>query len=144
MGVENIILDTEAYLHGVFLHEVFACLLVFPYIAYLYVLMRFRTFLQLNHRIFLIMPLTFLLLGIALVSGIFLLAMRGFVYDTKIILMLLVFGILLFGEIYRLKILRKAKISRQAMQRYVRKCLMMYLTFFFLHIALIAWCKIFP
>ncbi|STQ87070.1 hypothetical protein LS73_006065 [Helicobacter muridarum] len=143
MDIDDIVISgTQGYLQGIFIHEIFACLLLLPYIAYLYVLFLSKTFLQLNHKVFLIMPITLLLLSVALSSGIFLLAMRGFESDIKIASMIMLFIIFISGEIYRIRTLRKSKTSRQGMQKYVKQCKIIYITFLMLHIACIAWYKL--
>lgn len=131
----------DSYLQGTLIHEIFACMFFLPYLWYIYTLFRFKTFLALNQKIYFIMPITFFLLSVALATGIFLLAMRGFELNFKISLMIIVFLILIIGEIYRIKILKKAKTSKEGMLHYVKICKIMYISFLALYLATIAICK---
>lgn len=136
------IFTNDSYLQGMFIHEIFACLFFIPYLWYLFTFFRFKTFLALNQKIYFITPITIFLLSVALATGIFLLAMRGFSLDFRISLMIIVFAFFLGGEIYRLVRLKKAKISKEGMISYVRFCKIMYILFFFLYLFLIMVCKI--
>lgn len=128
---------SDAYTQGVFIHEVFAYMFFLPYIWYLYVLFTYKTYLQMNQKIYFIMPITLFLLAVALSTGIFILAMRNFIVDRRITSMILICGIFLCGEVYRMIIVKKAKTSRENMQRYVKKCKIMYSLFFLLYLGLI-------
>ncbi|MWV62278.1 hypothetical protein DCO58_05075 [Helicobacter saguini] len=132
----------DSYLQGTLIHEIFACLFFIPYLWYLYTLFTFKTYLNLNHKMYFITPITIFLLCVALATGIFLLAMRNFILDSKISLMIIVCIIFLAGEIYRLVSIKKAKISKENMAKYVKKAKIMYLFFFFLYLFTIAFCKI--
>lgn len=132
----------DSYLQGTLIHEIFACLFFIPYLWYLYILFTFKTYLNLNHKMYFITPITIFLLCVALATGIFLLAMRGFMLDSRILLMIIIYAIFFAGEIYRLVSIKKAKISKENMQKYVKICKIMYIVFFFLYIFLIAFCKI--
>lgn len=137
----DIFMQNNAYVQGVFLHEIFACLFFIPYIWYLFVLYRAETFLAMNRKIYFIMPITIFLLGVGIITGGFLLAMRHFVLDIRIISMILTLAIFLSGEIYRMKSLKKAKTSLNGMQRYRQICKVMYISFLVALFCLIGFIK---
>lgn len=125
----DIFMQNDAYTQGVFLHEIFACLFFIPYIWYLIILYRAETFLVMNKKIYFVMPITIFLLGVGIITGGFLLAMRHFLLDIRIIFMVFILAIFLAGEIYRMKSLKKAKTSLIGMQRYRQICKVMYICF---------------
>lgn len=137
----NTFMPNDAYMQGVFLHEIFACLFFIPYIWYLVILYRAKTFLIMNRKIYFVMPITIFLLGVGIITGGFLLAMRHFILDIRIIAMIFVLAIFLFGEIYRMKTLKKATISLREMQRYKKICKVMYIFFIIMLFCLIGFIK---
>lgn len=134
MHDSHFILNSEAYAQGIWLHEILMGLFCIPYICYLVILYRSQTFLAMNRRIYLTMPITIFLLGAGLITGGFLLAMRHFVLDWRILCMIVLLSIFLVGEIYRMKSVKKARISESGMQRYRTICKRMYLCFLALFI----------
>ena len=137
------ILLHDSYLQGKLLHEIFACMFCVPYLWYLYVLFSKKTYLYINQKIYFIAPITFFLLGVALATGIFLCAMRSFIFDFRIILMIFVFIAFFGGEIYRIISLKKAKTSKEGMQKYVRFCKILYSCFLVSYVLLIFFLKVF-
>lgn len=133
----------DAYMQGIFLHEMFACLFFVPYISYLIILYRAETFLTMNKKIYFVMPITVFLLGVGLITGIFLLSMRCFIIDIRILFMILVLLLFIVGEIYRIKTLKKATTSLEGMQRYRYICKIMYLFFIAVLFCIIGFIKIY-
>ncbi len=137
----NEIIATDAYMQGIFIHEIFAYLFFVPYVWYLYNFYTYKTFLELNKKVYFVMPITICVLSISIVTGIFLLAMRGFVFDIRIVLMMIVLIIFLIGEICRIKSLKRSKTSIINMQRYVDTFKKMYIAFLLLYIVIIYFLK---
>ncbi len=137
----HIFIDNDAYGQGVFLHEFFACLFFIPYLWYLFILYNAKTFLEMNRKIYFVMPITIFLLGVGIITGGFLLAMRHFVLDTRIIAMVFVYILFLIGEIYRMKTLKKAKTNLASMQKYRHICKIMYLCFIAIFVCVIGFIK---
>ncbi len=127
----------EAYLQGVFIHECLSYFFVPVYIWYIYVMLRRKSFLDMNRRIYLTAPITIFLLSVAIFTGLFTLAMRNFAMDFGIFYMIVVCLIFLAGEIYRMVSLKRAKTSRENMQRYVKKFCIMYMIFILLYISIL-------
>ena len=134
-------MESDAYMQGIFLHEIFACLFFIPYLWYLFILYRAKTFLDMNRKIYFVMPITIFLLGVGIITGGFLLAMRGFILDIRIIVMIFALLLFLIGEIYRMKTLKKARISKEGMQRYRQICKIMYLTFVIVFVCVVGFIK---
>lgn len=126
----------NSYIHGILIHKIFSYIFFIPFLWYLYALFSFKTYLALNKKMFFIMPITFFLIFTSLFTGIFLLAMRGFFIDLKVLLMIVVISIFLVGEIIRLKKIKFAKTSEQNMCLYVKFCRTMYISFIFILIIL--------
>lgn len=137
----HIIMQNDAYTQGIFLHEIFACLFFIPYLWYLFILYRAKTFLEMNRRMYFVVPVTIFLLGVGIITGGFLLAMRSFIFDMRIVVMIAVLIFFLMGEIYRMKTLKKARISKTGMQIYRRTCKIMYVTFLIVFVCAIAFIK---
>lgn len=137
----EIFMQNDAYMQGVFLHEIFACLFFIPYIWYLIILYRAETFLSMNRKMYFVMPISIFLLGVGIITGGFLLAMRHFALDIRILLMIFVFVVFLAGEIYRMRTLKRAKTSLEGMQRYKKTCKVMYSCFIILLFCTIAFIK---
>lgn len=135
------IMINDSYLQGIFIHEIFAYMFFIPYLWYLFLLFNHKTYKVMNHKIYFVVPITIFLISVALATGIFLLAMRGFVFDIRIVLMIVVSLIFIAGEIYRIKILKKAKTSKENMQNYVRTCKIMYISFLIIYAFLLWFCK---
>ena len=134
-------MESDAYMQGIFLHEIFACLFFIPYLWYLFILYRAKTFLDMNRKIYFVMPITIFLLGVGIITGGFLLAMRGFILDIRIIVMIFALLLFLIGEIYRMKTLKKARISKEGMQRYRQTCKIMYLIFVVVFVCVVGFIK---
>ena len=110
-----------------FYHSFFSLFLILPFVLNLWSLFFYKNLVQLNKRIWFMMPLIFFLLSVAVLSGLNILVFNpqsfGISTIVMIILCLVVFG----GEIYRIKILKIARrTSLEAMQRYVVFCKMLY------------------
>ncbi len=87
------------------------------------------------------MPITIFLLGVGIITGGFLLAMRGFILDIRIIVMIVALLLFLIGEIYRMKTLKKARISKAGMQQYKQTCKIMYIVFVVIFVCVVGFIK---
>lgn len=134
-------MQNDAYVQGMFLHEIFAYLFFIPYFWYLFILYRAKTFLEMNRKIYFVMPITIFLLGVSIITGGFLLAMRGFVFDMRIIVMIAALLFFLVGEIYRMKTLKKAKTSKDSMQTYRKTCKIMYILFIVVFVCMLGFIR---
>ncbi|WP_394967901.1 hypothetical protein [uncultured Helicobacter sp.] len=117
----------ESFRQLTFYHSFFSLFLILPFVLNLWSLFFYKNLVQLNKRIWFMMPLIFFLLSVAVLSGLNILVFNpqsfGISTIVMIILCLVVFG----GEIYRIKILKIARrTSLEAMQRYVVFCKMLY------------------
>ncbi|PAU99597.1 hypothetical protein B9T66_06610 [Helicobacter sp. TUL] len=117
----------ESFRQLTFYHSFFSLFLILPFVLNLWSLFFYKNLVQLNKRIWFMMPLIFFLLSVAVLSGLNILVFNpqsfGISTLVMIILCLVVFG----GEIYRIKILKIARrTSLEAMQRYVVFCKMLY------------------
>ena len=117
----------ESFRQLTFYHSFFSFFLILPFVLNLWSLFFYKNLVQLNKRIWFMMPLIFFLLSVAVLSGLNILVFNpqsfGISTIVMIILCLVVFG----GEIYRIKILKIARrTSLEAMQRYVVFCKMLY------------------
>lgn len=117
----------ESFRQLTFYHSFFSLFLILPFVLNLWSLFFYKNLVQLNKRIWFMMPLIFFLLSVALLSGLNILVFNpqsfGISTIVMIILCLVVFG----GEIYRIKILKIARrTSLEAMQRYVVFCKILY------------------
>lgn len=117
----------ESFRQLTFYHSFFSLFLILPFVLNLWSLFFYKNLVQLNKRIWFMMPLIFFLLSVAVLSGLNILVFNpqsfGISTIVMIILCLVVFG----GEIYRIKILKIARrTSLEAMQRYVLFCKMLY------------------
>lgn len=117
----------ESFRQLTFYHSFFSLFLILPFVLNLWSLFFYKNLVQLNKRIWFMMPLIFFLLSVAVLSGLNILVFNpqsfGISTIVMIILCLVVFG----GEIYRIKILKIARrTSLEAMQRYVIFCKMLY------------------
>ncbi|WP_394977145.1 hypothetical protein [uncultured Helicobacter sp.] len=117
----------ESFRQLTFYHSFFSLFLILPFVLNLWSLFFYKNLVQLNKRIWFMMPLIFFLLSVAVLSGLNILVFNpqsfGISTIVMIILCLVVFG----GEIYRIKILKIARrTSLEAMQRYVVFCKILY------------------
>lgn len=117
----------ESFRQLTFYHSFFSLFLILPFVLNLWSLFFYKNLVQLNKRIWFMMPLIFFLLSVAVLSGLNILVFNpqsfGISTITMIILCLVVFG----GEIYRIKFLKIARrTSLEAMQRYVVFCKILY------------------
>lgn len=117
----------ESFRQLTFYHSFFSLFLILPFVLNLWSLFFYKNLVQLNKRIWFMMPLIFFLLSVAVLSGLNILVFNpqsfGISTLVMIILCLVVFG----GEIYRIKILKIARrTSLEAMQRYVVFCKILY------------------
>ncbi|MFC3866876.1 hypothetical protein [Helicobacter equorum] len=117
----------ESFRQLTFYHSFFSLFLVLPFVLNLWSLFFYKNLVQLNKRIWFMMPLIFFLLSVALLSGFNIVVFNpqsfGISTIVMIILCLVVFG----GEIYRIKILKIARrTSLEAMERYIVFCKILY------------------
>ena len=133
----------EAYSQAVLLHEILSAAILLPYGLYLAALFNYKSFLQLSRWVFLIFPLAFLFLSSSLVTGVFILALRGFSLDLRVASMIVVLGLFLAGEIYRAKRAKKARTSKEGMVSYARFCKLLYGIFFVTQSSFLAFYSLF-
>lgn len=117
----------ESFRQLTFYHSFFSLFLILPFVLNLWSLFFYKNLVQLNKRIWFMMPLIFFLLSVALLSGFNIVVFNpqnfGISTIVMIILCLVVFG----GEIYRIKILKIARrTSLEAMERYIVFCKILY------------------
>ena len=118
----------ESFKQLVFYHSFFSLFFILPFVLNLWSLFFYKNLVQLNKRIWFMMPLIFFLLSVAVLSGLNILFFNPQSFGISTIVMsifcLVVFG----GEMYRIKILNIARrTSMEAMERYVGFCKILYL-----------------
>lgn len=118
----------ESFNQLTFYHGFFSLFFILPFVLNLWSLFFYKNLVQLNKRIWFMMPLIFFLLSVAVLSGLNILFFHPQSFGIGTIVMsvfcLVVFG----GEMYRIKILKIARrTSMEAMERYVGFCKILYL-----------------
>ena len=118
----------KAFSSLVFYHYFFSAFLALPFVINLITLFTYKNFISLNKKIWYVMPLLFFLITISALSGLNLSAMNHDFASPKVLVMSFYLGFVLFGEIYRIKLLKVAKrTSEEAMLEYVKKAKVLYL-----------------
>lgn len=120
----------------IFYHYFLTLPLPIIYLINLFTLQIQKNYATINKRIWYSMPLIFLFLSISFFGGLCIWAMEHFSFKLSIIIMLLVFCILTGSEIYRIKRLKKDRISEASMKKYISLCKKLYSINFILIISL--------
>ncbi len=95
--------DSSVMAQSLLIHAFFAAMLALAFMINLYTLFKEKNFVQLNRKIYLVMPAIYILLSIALLSGIFVWAMQQFEFSFSAVVMLLGLLLMLIAEIKRHK-----------------------------------------
>lgn len=110
-----------------FYHSFFSFFFILPFVLNLWSLFFYKNLVQLNKRIWFMMPLIFFLLSVAVLSGLNILFFSPQSFKASTIVMIVFCLVVFGGEIYRIKILKIAKrTSLEAMERYVSFCKILY------------------
>ncbi|WP_394949671.1 hypothetical protein [uncultured Helicobacter sp.] len=117
----------ESFRQLTFYHSFFSLFLILPFVLNLWSLFFYKNLVQLNKRIWFMMPLIFFLLSVAVLSGLNILVFNPQSFGISTIMMIILCLVVFGGEIYRIKFLKIARrTSLEAMQRYVVFCKMLY------------------
>ncbi len=121
-------LDTHSpvIVQSLLIHAFFTALLAFAFIINLYTLFREKNLIQLNRKIYLVMPAIYILLSIALLSGVFIWAMQQFAFSFKAMAMLFGSLLMLMAEIKRHKSVKFAITKKERMEVYIKKAKILY------------------
>ncbi|WQT57443.1 hypothetical protein E5D96_05205 [Helicobacter pylori] len=118
--------DSSVIVQSLLVHAFFATLLAFAFIINLYTLFREKNLIQLNRKIYLVMPAIYILLSIALLSGVFVWAMEQFAFSFKAVAMLFGSLLMLIAEIKRHKSVKFAITKKERMEAYIKKAKILY------------------
>lgn len=117
----------ESFRQLTFYHSFFSLFFILPFVLNLWSLFFYKNLVQLNKRIWFMMPLIFFLLSVAVLSGLNILFFNPQSFGISTIVMIIFCLVVLAGEIYRIKILKIARrTSLEAMERYVVFCKILY------------------
>lgn len=117
----------ESFRQLTFYHSFFSLFLILPFVLNLWSLFFYKNLVQLNKRIWFMMPLIFFLLSVAVLSGLNILVFNPQSFGISTIMMIILCLVVFGGEIYRIKFLKIARrTSLEAMQRYVVFCKILY------------------
>lgn len=109
--------DSSVMAQSLLIHAFFAALLALAFMINLYTLFKEKNFIQLNKKIYLVMPAIYILLSIALLSGIFIWAMQQFAFSFSVVAMLLGLLLMLIAEIKRHKSVKLAITKKKGWKR---------------------------
>lgn len=109
--------DSSVMAQSLLVHAFFAALLALAFMINLYTLFKEKNFIQLNRKIYLVMPAIYILLSIALLSGIFIWAMQQFEFSFSAVAMLLGLLLMLIAEIKRHKSVKFAITKKKGWKR---------------------------
>ncbi len=126
MSLQALDTNSSVIAQSLFIHAFFATLLAFAFIINLYTLFREKNLIQLNRKIYLVMPAIYILLSIALLSGIFIWAMQQFAFSFKAVAMLFGSLLMLIAEIKRHKSVKFAITKKERMEAYIKKAKILY------------------
>ncbi|AFI06493.1 hypothetical protein [Helicobacter cetorum] len=129
LGINLQVLSTQnsdVMTQSLLIHALFASLLALAFIINLYTLFREKNFIKLNRKIYLIMPAIYLLLSIALLSGVFIWAMQQFEFSLRVIVMLSGLLFMLVAEVKRHKSVKFAITKEERMKAYVKRAKILY------------------
>ncbi len=118
--------DSSVMAQSLLVHAFFTALLALAFIINLYTLFKEKNFIQLNRKIYLVMPAIYILLSIALLSGIFIWAMQQFEFSFGAVVMLLGLLLMLIAEIKRHKSVKFAITKKERMEAYIKKAKILY------------------
>ncbi len=126
MSLQALDTNSSVIVQSLFIHAFFAALLAFAFIINLYTLFREKNLIQLNRKIYLVMPAIYILLSIALLSGVFVWAMQQFAFSFKAVAMLFGSLLMLIAEIKRHKSVKFAITKKERMEAYIKKAKILY------------------
>ncbi|WQZ58496.1 hypothetical protein KVJ75_05080 [Helicobacter pylori] len=118
--------DSSVMAQSLLVHAFFVALLALAFMINLYTLFKEKNFIQLNKKIYLVMPAIYILLSIALLSGIFIWAMQQFEFSFSAVVMLLGLLLMLIAEIKRHKSVKFAITKKERMESYIKKAKILY------------------
>ncbi len=118
--------DSSVMTQSLLIHAFFAALLALAFMINLYTLFKEKNFIQLNKKIYLVMPAIYILLSIALLSGVFIWAMQQFEFSFSAVVMLLGLLLMLIAEIKRHKSVKFAITKKERMEPYIKKAKILY------------------
>lgn len=118
--------DSSVMAQSLLVHAFFVALLALAFMINLYTLFKEKNFIQLNRKIYLVMPAIYILLSIALLSGIFIWAMQQFEFSFSAVVMLLGLLLMLIAEIKRHKSVKFAITKKERMEAYIKKAKILY------------------
>ncbi|PDX34481.1 hypothetical protein BB462_06450 [Helicobacter pylori] len=118
--------DSSVMAQSLLVHAFFATMLALAFMINLYTLFKEKNFIQLNKKIYLVMPAIYILLSIALLSGIFIWAMQQFEFSFSAVAMLLGLLLMLIAEIKRHKSVKFAITKKERMEAYIKKAKILY------------------
>lgn len=123
-------MEALALQHAISLHKFIGFILIFIILANIFSLFIIKDFSKLHKLMWFLTPLFFGFLGIALLSGISILAMLKF--DIKIIVYFMIFvNILIIGmEIYRINKLRYTRKNYHFQNKYIKISKILYISYF--------------
>ncbi|MDO7253247.1 hypothetical protein [Helicobacter cappadocius] len=124
--MEEINTIAKAFNDSVFFHSFFMYFMPVPFIINLYTLFNQRDYVRVNRKIWFVMPIIFFLIAVAFFTGIFLMAMGHFMFNAKVILMVIATVVIFVGEIVRIKRLKIAKTKEEFMIAYLKFCKVLY------------------
>lgn len=113
--------DSSVMAQSLLIHAFFAALLALAFMINLYTLFKEKNFIQLNRKIYLVMPAIYILLSIALLSGIFIWAMQQFEFSFSAVVMLLGLLLMLIAEIKRHKSVKFAITKKKGWKRILKR-----------------------
>ncbi|PAF43060.1 hypothetical protein [Helicobacter sp. 11S03491-1] len=117
---------TKAFNDSVFFHSFFMYFMPIPFLINLYTLFNQKDYVKINHKIWFVMPVIFFLISVGVFSGIFIMAMRGFLFYWNVVFMIVVTVVIFAGEILRIKKFKLAKTKEEFMIAYIRFCKVLY------------------
>ena len=132
----------EALKSFIFYHYIFIAFVPLVYIFNLLTLFMQKNYAIINKTLWRNMILLHFLLGVGLLSGLGILAMEKFYFTLPVVAMIVLYCLLMGGEIFRNRWLKSARISESNMQKYVRFCKGFYLLALILSTGLITALKL--
>ncbi|MFT2605725.1 hypothetical protein [Helicobacter pylori] len=126
MSLQALDTNSSVIVQSLLIHAFFAALLAFAFIINLYTLFREKNLIQLNRKIYLVMPAIYILLSISLLSGVFVWAMQQFAFSFKVVAMLFGSLLMLIAEIKRHKSVKFAITKKERMEAYIKKAKILY------------------
>ena len=126
----------------IFYHYIFISIVPLVYAFNLFTLLTQKNYASINKTLWRNMILLHFLLGVGLLSGLGILAMEKFYFTLPIMAMIVLYCLLMGGEIFRNRWLKSARIAESSMQNYVRYAKGFYLLALILSAGLITALKL--